>query len=744
VNRVMSRSVPMAAGVRQGCPLSPLLYLFVGLALWCWLHHNGVGIEVEGRLLTTTQFADDAEVLLPGVAAVGNFLGLMDVFAAASGQRLNPNKVELMWVGAEPPAPTPSQACEGGQPVPKRRRLTMQSADRDMQRVMQQARERAHAAAMDGADQMHGLRLVPVAAALGVRFSNSDDDMVNWQERLDGVRSCYSRLAGVPLSVFGRGFAASGYGISKMLYAAEFGGMPLLVAESVLQVTAKLVDRGLAPASVQRRATGVPRYLLPGPPRDGGFGVLPMHEHVSGRWAWWAAALAVSGGGGDAKEPVWLALARALLRRTHPDFRPLALLSAPRNAALGVFGGFGRLPGPCRTLSMLVQGLACLPRVSDVAEAPLEPGDWCWAAPLWGNPLLPAGPDFRDGGLEHEFWHVCQSRLLSTVGDLVRVVDMVDAAKRQGRPADVVFDALLPQHNGLLSSGVQRYMFGDLVDGLARRVPAAWLRAAFYVERRRNLVHGPHFDVDAVSVMLAQRLGWRVPGGDAIFVRSLSVRGATFLQLADLHRRRQAQHDAFLAEALGRAPTDEDRGQLRASLARLWRLRWENHNKEVFWRLTVDGVPIVGNSHMQVPPQPCPCGVPMGGSVRRHHFWACCAAVGVVDVVAAVVGQPLDVSSIWLVRAPNNMHQPVWDLVCLAVLGAMEDARRCLKVGARDNSGSGDVVAHAKARAVSGFWQRLSDFVAMHKAPQGWAEVPPGHPFVGCDTGVLRLNRPDA
>jgi hypothetical protein len=469
-----------------------------------------------------------------------------------------------------------------------------------------------------------------------------------------------------------------------------------------------------------------------------------MYEHVCGRIAWWAAALAVSGGGANAKEPVWLALARALLRRTHPDFRPLALLSAPRNTAVGVLGGFGRLPGPCRTLTMLVQGLACLPRVSDVAASPLEPGDWCWAAPLWGNPLLPAGPAVRDGGLEHEFWNVCQSRLLSTVGDLVRVVDMIDAAGRQGRHADVVYDELLPRYPRLPGSGVPRYMFGDLISRLEQRVPAAWRKAAFYVERRRAVVHGPHFDADAVSVMLAQRMGWRVPGGDAVFVRSLSVRAATLLQLEDLWRRRRAQHDAFMTEALGRVPTDEDRGQLQAALARLWRLRWENHNKEVFWRLTVDGVPIVGNSHMQVQPQPCLCGVPVAGSVRRHHFWACSAAAAVVDVVATVVGQPLDMPSVWLARAPNNMHQPVWDLVCLAVLGAMEDARRCLKVAARDNSGSGDAVAHAKARAVSGLWQRISDFVAMHKAPQGWAEVPPGHPFVGCDSGILKLNRPDA
>lgn len=510
-------------------------------------------------------------------------------------------------------------------------------------------------------------------------------------------------------------------------------------------MTAKLVDRGLAPAARERRGTGVPRDLLPGPPRDGGFGVLPIMEHINGRWAWWAARLAVSGGddaGGD--EPMWLALARVLLRRVHPDFRPLALLSAPRNTSdAGDMGGFGTLPGGRRSvLRLLAEGLACLPRVEDVVETPLEPGDWCWAAPLWGNPLLPSGPDVRDGGLEHEFWLLCTSRLLSTIGDLVRVRDMLDGP--QGRPAAVVYDELAAQHPRLLFSGLPRHMFGEMIDRLSQRVPAAWKRAACYVERRRRLMPGPQYDADTVSLMLVRRLGWRVPGG-VILVGSLSVRGATLLQLDGLCRRRQLLHDAFLAESLGQAPTDEHRGQLQIALARLWRVKWENMNKEVFWRMTIDGVPIVGNSHMRGQATPCLCGMPMGASVRRHHFWECAAAQEVVGCVAAVVACPVGITSVWLAQPPAGiMQQCVWDVVCLAMLSSMEEARIVLKVGARDASGSGDVVAHAKARAVSSFWRRLSDFVAIGPAPRDWVDVPADHPFVGVENGFLRLHRPVA
>jgi hypothetical protein len=50
------------AGVRQGCPLAPLLYLFVGQALLCFLKQRGIGIVAASQQLAAAQYADDAEV----------------------------------------------------------------------------------------------------------------------------------------------------------------------------------------------------------------------------------------------------------------------------------------------------------------------------------------------------------------------------------------------------------------------------------------------------------------------------------------------------------------------------------------------------------------------------------------------------------------------------------------------------------------------------------------------------------
>lgn len=109
VNGFWSSRVRIRDGVRQGCPLAPLLYLFVGLALHCWLQSQGFGVEIPGGTLTTSQFADDAHVPLTGRPQVQPFRAAMAVFAAASGQRLNESKVELAPLGlaAVPPPPPP-------------------------------------------------------------------------------------------------------------------------------------------------------------------------------------------------------------------------------------------------------------------------------------------------------------------------------------------------------------------------------------------------------------------------------------------------------------------------------------------------------------------------------------------------------------------------------------------------------------------------------------------------------------
>ena len=107
VNGFISSPSPSFAGVRQGCPLAPLLYLAVSQALLSFLRSRGIGISdllpCSPRTATTGVYADDAQVLLESPAQLPAFLSAMDTFAAATGQHLHPAKSRLLPLGSIPP-----------------------------------------------------------------------------------------------------------------------------------------------------------------------------------------------------------------------------------------------------------------------------------------------------------------------------------------------------------------------------------------------------------------------------------------------------------------------------------------------------------------------------------------------------------------------------------------------------------------------------------------------------------------
>ena len=99
VNGYTSTLAAFEAGVRQGCPLAPLLYLFFAQGLLALLRARGVGIDVAGRRLTATQYADDAQPLIPSVNFVPAVIAALDTFGDATGQRLNHDKTQLLPIG---------------------------------------------------------------------------------------------------------------------------------------------------------------------------------------------------------------------------------------------------------------------------------------------------------------------------------------------------------------------------------------------------------------------------------------------------------------------------------------------------------------------------------------------------------------------------------------------------------------------------------------------------------------------
>jgi hypothetical protein len=183
VNGVLSSAAEYHAGIRQGCPLAPLLYLFIAWALSCWLREcPDLGVEVTpGLVVRCMLYADDVWALLRDIQqpTVQRFLEAMAVFATASNQHLNTAKSEILLVGDTTlTAPAPAEVS--------------------------------------------GIRVVSTES-FGITFSNSTtaSPATNWQDLLNVARNCYTKLAKLPLSMWGRATASATYGISQLFFQAE-------------------------------------------------------------------------------------------------------------------------------------------------------------------------------------------------------------------------------------------------------------------------------------------------------------------------------------------------------------------------------------------------------------------------------------------------------------------------------------------------------------------------------------------
>lgn len=90
-------------GVRQGCPLSPYLFILCVevLADAIRKNQNVKGIFVNGNEIKISQYADDTTLILDGsLESLIASLHMLDNFQLLSGLKLNNKKTEALWIGA--------------------------------------------------------------------------------------------------------------------------------------------------------------------------------------------------------------------------------------------------------------------------------------------------------------------------------------------------------------------------------------------------------------------------------------------------------------------------------------------------------------------------------------------------------------------------------------------------------------------------------------------------------------------
>ena len=149
-----------------------------------------------------------------------------------------------------------------------------------------------------------------------------------WDDLLPKIQGCYRRASRVRLSAFGRGFASAAYGISRLLHAAEYVGLPTATAVTLQRDTTALVDRDEPPGVLLARAdsddvpsrsfAGVRWDLLCGSPETGGLGALNFHHHHSARAAKWGVRLLLDGTSRPLTRLAWAVLAARFPRPSVP------------------------------------------------------------------------------------------------------------------------------------------------------------------------------------------------------------------------------------------------------------------------------------------------------------------------------------------------------------------------------------------------------------------------------------------
>ena len=101
VNGFLTNPISLKRGLRQGCPLSPSLYILVVeiLALQLRNNPNIVGFKVGGEKIVSMHYADDATIVIKQNQCFKEVFKEIQDYEQASGARMNVEKNKGLWIG---------------------------------------------------------------------------------------------------------------------------------------------------------------------------------------------------------------------------------------------------------------------------------------------------------------------------------------------------------------------------------------------------------------------------------------------------------------------------------------------------------------------------------------------------------------------------------------------------------------------------------------------------------------------
>jgi hypothetical protein len=240
VNGMLSDPFKVTRGVRQGCPLSPLLYVLIAETLACAIRSNPL---IDGYPLPRTrrvklcQYADDTSIVVMSDAALREVFSVFERYESASGAKLNVRKSHGLLVG--------TWTSRSDLPV-----------------------------AMDWSTT--GITV------MGSILSNVEED-ADWDSRLSSLDSIFSTWQERSLSFHGRAMVANTLGLSIFWYLSSFLCMPATVVADI--------NKRLFPFVWQKKREWLARSSVIQRFGQGGLGVVDVKHKVDSLHVLWVRHL---------------------------------------------------------------------------------------------------------------------------------------------------------------------------------------------------------------------------------------------------------------------------------------------------------------------------------------------------------------------------------------------------------------------------------------------------------------------
>ena len=102
VNKTLSSLFPISRGVRQGCPLAPLLYVLYVEVLAAAIRKEPLitGLTLDSTTIKVSLYADDITLFLTSDTSFAALNHTLIRYELASGAQVNPDKCQGLWLGS--------------------------------------------------------------------------------------------------------------------------------------------------------------------------------------------------------------------------------------------------------------------------------------------------------------------------------------------------------------------------------------------------------------------------------------------------------------------------------------------------------------------------------------------------------------------------------------------------------------------------------------------------------------------